>query len=210
MSEDQPSVEATRGTRPTVQEVSEPEGPDFTVPVETELVVPSEPGRARHHGANGRSWPIGDQETYEWIPPVETELTVLTARAPSNRKINWTVRELRGTDIFRPPKDAVWPPTNMGEVDAIQVDSNLITTKDGLVDGEELLVHDLFGFCIAVVTEYKDGSQRLLNPNGKMVYFTDFVDDRGEGEPPRWVTTGSGSLAALQRLNIYADKKDKT
>tara|TARA_Y100000310_G_scaffold175594_1_gene175650 strand:+ start:2778 stop:3245 length:468 start_codon:yes stop_codon:yes gene_type:complete len=135
------------------------------------------------------------------IPPRQ-ELTVLPAK-PEEKAIGWSCYEITGTDAYRPPQDAVWPPTTLEECRAIGVPENLVTTKDGLVEGEELLVQDLLGLNIATVHFHsEDGAPYGMSESGNLMFMLEFVDDRPGDEPPRWVCTGSANLKGLKRLNF--------
>ena len=148
---------------------------------------------------------IGDPEFIGKIP-IRTELTVLPADEPRDKPIGWSVYEVNGTDVYRPPEGAVWPPTTLDECRAIGVPENLVTSEDGLAVGEELLVQDLMGLNIAKVAIHsEDGAPYGLSPSGNMMYMLEFVDDRPEGESPRWVCTGSANLKALKRLHFVTE-----
>ncbi len=144
---------------------------------------------------------ISEPEFVGKIPP-RTELTTLPGD-PDAPKIGWSMYEVTGTDLYRPPEDAVWPPTSLDECKAISVPENLITTEDGLVAGEELLVQDLFGLNVCIVAFHsEDGTPYGMSHSGNVMFMFDFVDDRPDEEPPRWVSTGSANLKALKKLNF--------
>ena len=141
--------------------------------------------------------------------PVRTELTVLsTDPADTDRKIGFFCYEIEGTDVIRPPAGYPnWPPTSPLSEEVVRAWFNdlgcLITTEDGLVDGEELLIQDLFGLNIGVVS-LKDGHLKVASKTGMTSFMLKFVHDRAmvptrEHEPPRWVATGSISLG-LKRI----------
>lgn len=139
--------------------------------------------------------------------PVRTELTVLPADDPSKPKIGFMVYELKGTDLYP------WPDGHTGvfrdEADLEQwlTDDRLLTTREALQPGMKLLVHDLFGWGQGITLLDPQGKVRVMSPSGKILYMTDFVNDRppapdGTPAPPRWVCVGSANLAGLKRLEI--------
>lgn len=120
--------------------------------------------------------------------------------------LGFKVQVMQGTDIYRPHEGAEWPPQSMEAVESIAIDENLITTKDGLVEGEELLVHDLFGLNVAKVAFHsEDGVPYGISPSGNMMYFFKFDESYArddDPEEPRWVCTGSANLKGLKKLNF--------
>lgn len=49
--------------------------------------------------------------------------------------VGFYVYEVTGTDVYRPHEGAKWPPESLDDCRVIGIDSNLITTKDGLREG---------------------------------------------------------------------------
>lgn len=133
--------------------------------------------------------------------PARTELTVLKADDPGTRTIGFKVYELTGTNIYRPPGEF---PTDPQWAEMVMVPENLITTKDGLREGEELLVQGLWGLCRGTVV-FEDGEPSHLI-SGDTIFVIDFVNDRkcehDPDAPPRWVCCGSGSLKAFQKMEV--------
>jgi len=111
----------------------------------------------------------------------------------------FSIREITGSDTYRIPKGTALP-TNYEEVQRLNVDANLVTTEDGLVENEALLVQGICGWNIAYVLYSQD---KPYAKSGETLFMLEFVDDRGKGAPPRWVCVGIANMAALKRLNIY-------
>lgn len=135
--------------------------------------------------------------------PTRTELTVLPPDPPRQKPVGFMLYQVTGTDLYRLPSG--YDPDTMDYSDAIAVaePENLVTTEDGLREGDLLLVQDLMGLNIGVVSISPTTGQPLCtSQNGKMLYFLQFVSDRPAPAPPRWVCTGSGNLAAVKKLEI--------
>lgn len=137
---------------------------------------------------------MGPPELLGSITPRQ-ELTVIPQEGP--KRIGWSCYELTGTDIYRPHGH----PITLENMNVICQPENLITTQTGLVDGEELLVQDLFGWNIGVIS-LSGKTPTCSSPNGKLLFMIQFVDDRPSPEPPRWVCTGTANLAGLRKLEV--------
>lgn len=131
-----------------------------------------------------------------------TPRTDLPVQKDPTRKVGFTVHTVTGTDLYRLPEG--FDPEKMDITDAWDVmkDENLVTTEDGLNDGDRVLVQDLFALQIGVIGCDRKGQLTCTSENGKKLYFIQFVNDRPEPAPPRWVCTGSGNLAAIQKLEL--------
>lgn len=153
--------------------------------------------------------------------PVRTELTVLSADKPRDREIGFMCYELEGTDVIRPPAGHPnWPPTPANKLSAETVTAwfndpgCLITTEDGLIDGERLLIQDLIGLNIGIVSLQKGQEPTCTSESGNTSFFLTFVHDRAtvpgrEHEPSRWACVGSANLKGLKRLQLF-DKDSET
>jgi len=154
-----------------------------------------------------------DGDKYEVSEPVEVggmpprpELTVLPGGNDPTKELGtlgWSCYPVTGTDTYRPGSGDTWPPTCFEDCEKVARPENLVTTEDGLVEGEELLVQDLMGLHVATVHFHgEDGEPYGLSSSGNTMFMLDFVDDRPDGEPPRWVCVGSANLAGLRRLKF--------
>lgn len=137
--------------------------------------------------------------------PERTELTAVVP--PTGREIGFFVYEVRGTDIYPFPDGHLTMFETLEELESYCTDDKLLTTREALKPGMKLLVQDLIGWGMGMVTLNPQGQPRVMSQNGKLLYLTDFVDDRpaaadGTPAPPRWVCIGSVNLAGLQRLQI--------
>ena len=134
--------------------------------------------------------------------PIRQELQTLKDEDGKPKEIGWSVYEVTGTDTYRIPEGTP-APTNITEAEALMVPENMVTTEDGLREGDRLIIQDLIGLNIGFVEIMKDGKPTAFSKSGKMMYMLEFVDDRPEPDaPPRWVCTGSGNIAAIQKLNL--------
>jgi len=86
---------------------------------------------------------------------------------------------------------------HIAEAEALMVPENMVTTKDGLQEGMRLLIQDLIGLGIGYVEMMEDGKPTAFSKGRKMMYMLEFAP-----EPPRWVCSGSGNIAAIKKLNI--------
>jgi len=65
------------------------------------------------------------------------------------------------------------------------------------------------GLNVAVVHFHKDdGEPYGLSQSGNTMFMLEFVADRPEGEPPRWVCTGSVNMKALKKLSLTPEGVD--
>lgn len=134
-----------------------------------------------------------------------TPRTEIPVEKKPDGKVGFTVYQVTGTDMYRLPEGC--DPDKMDITDAWEIakPENLITTEDGLNDGDRVLVHDLFGWGIGVIGCDRKGKILCTSPCGKRIYFIQFVNDRQPPAPPRWVCTGSGNLAAIRKMDLSAE-----
>lgn len=161
-----------------------------------------------------------DNELTLIVDPAETRPRVVTFGPPvlvggitprvdlpvdakqSTGKVGFMVYQVTGTDMYRLPEGC--DPDKMDITDAWETakPANLVTTRDGLRDGDKLIVQDLFGLGVGVIQLNKAGDPLCTSPCGKRIYFIQFVNDRQPPAPPRWVCTGSGNLAAIRKMEL--------
>jgi len=160
---------------------------DFSLADKAYLETLIQTGR---RGGTSEGFPLTNEEldlVRTWLPKAPGE------SKPQEKPFCFSV--ITGYDVHRIP-DGV--PTNMEEANLITIDDNLITTLDGFIEGEPLLVQGFTGLCVAYACRSPEPC--AYSKNKSMVYMLQFVDDRGEGEPPRWVCVGSGNMLALRKL----------
>jgi len=130
--------------------------------------------------------------------PVRTELTVLPADEPGQKKIGWTVKEYMGFPIKTAPQGLTheeamntgnWPEGFEPEI---------ITEKDGIKEGDLILAPNLSGWTVARVETTSEGKFAGLSQDKGWIYFLEF----GQDDRKCWVCGGSGNLKAIQRLEL--------
>lgn len=129
--------------------------------------------------------------------PVTATTTIITADA--ERKINFSVYEVMGSEIYLIPE-------GHGYDESLVKDENLVTTEDGLKAGMKLLCPTLFGWGIGIVSIDSFKQPVCKSESGNTAYFIQFAKDRfnDDGTPasPRWVCMGSGNMAGIKKLMI--------
>lgn len=137
--------------------------------------------------------------------PVKTTTTVITA--DPERKINFSVYEVMGSEVYLIPEGHEYN-------ESLVNDDNIVTTEDGLKAGMKLLCPTLFGWGIGIVSIDSYGQPKCMSESGHNAYFIQFAKDRppnDDGTPacPRWVCTGSGNMKGLEKLMLYSGSKDQ-
>lgn len=141
--------------------------------------------------------------------PVRTELTVLSVDDPHARTIGFSIFEQVGSEIWRPPERATWPPESYEDCISIAVDANWVFEED-LEEGAEFLVRGLIGFSVLVVHKDSYGGVFGMSSSQKMGFSLSFEKDRLEFRkgkepsvgPPRWVCVCTSNLEGLRKLEI--------
>lgn len=122
--------------------------------------------------------------------PSKTDLTVLAAD-PNTKPIGFVVREYMGTPVF------LYPGEDFKEEDLIP-----ITTRDGLKEGDEILIPGLMGGYHKMTVK---GSENGLSAEGERAIG---VLAFGEDDRNAWICGGLINMRGITRLKVDTSDQD--
>lgn len=118
------------------------------------------------------------------------------------KEIGFKVYEERGGPIYRIPACVRDEEITLDNLDSLRTRENMITTQDGLQDGQRVLLETLVGWSIATIQgngAYSGESMwHMLEWREDYGWYRD-----GEERIACWTCTGSANMKALKRLTLF-------